>query len=128
MSPSATYCWNCAGVGAGSPPLKPPIASTGRPLDSASPADCIAPLCAAAHFVVVPLSNAVSSELDCSGPPRPPKPDRADAGPDDGVPPECAVAAVASVNDAVPSSAPHRPITATGRHVAPNSNASTATA
>src|SRR3954470_17738471 len=101
MSPAATYCSNCPSVGAGSLPLKPPIASTGRPLDSASPADCIAPLCAAAHFVVVPLSNAVSSALDW---PKPrPKPRFADAGPDDGVPPECAVAAVASVNDVVPS-------------------------
>src|SRR5690349_7986414 len=121
MSPSATYCRNCASVGAGSLPLKPPIASTGRPLSSASPADCIAPLCAAAHFVVVLFSRsttAVSARPSPKPPPKPPgpRPDPrplATAGPDDGVPPECAVAAVASVKDVVPSSAPHRPSAAT---------------
>jgi hypothetical protein len=34
MSPSATYCWNCASVGLGSLPLNPPIAITGSSLAS----------------------------------------------------------------------------------------------
>src|SRR5262249_56189342 len=43
MSPAATSCLNCASVGAGSPPLKPPIAITDWPLASCSTAAVFEP-------------------------------------------------------------------------------------
>ncbi len=47
MSPLATYAWNCASVGEGSLPLKPPIAMTGRPVPSWRPAALCEPTAAA---------------------------------------------------------------------------------
>ena len=41
--PSATYCWNCARVGDGSLPLKPPIGITGSSVASWKPAARLAP-------------------------------------------------------------------------------------
>ena len=83
-------------MGALSLPLKPPMAITARPLPICSGDALCAPLVAAAHRVVVLASNAVSAvfegPLDDDPPPLPPIPD--DAGPAEGMLPECAWLAV----------------------------------
>src|SRR6478672_9904672 len=101
MSPAATQAWNCASVGALSPPLKPPIAMTARPLASCSGAALLAPLVAAAQRVVVFASSVVSSLLTVLPllpllpvPPPGPAPTDDVTGPADGMLPVCGWLAV----------------------------------
>src|SRR5580658_74969 len=79
MSPAATSFSNCARVGAGSVPLKPPMAMTASPVDSWYPAASLAPTVASTHLQRdAPCSRYLTRValglLALSRPPNPPVP------------------------------------------------------
>src|SRR5664279_4483592 len=69
MSPSATYFWNAARVGAGSLPVTPPMPMIALSVPRMYPAADCAPVVAAAQRVVVASSSATSSLLVVVDPP-----------------------------------------------------------